>query len=379
MFELTEEQKMIQDMTRDFAKKTVAPRAPEIDRNHEYPADLIGQMSELGLMGVEIPEEWGGAGMDAMCYAIAVEEISAACASTGVIMSAHNSLCCAPINKFGTDAQKKEYLTPLAKGEKIGCLGLTEPSAGSDAAAVKTKAELKGDEWIINGAKLFITNGKEAGVCVLIARTEDDPTHRGLSAFIVPADAPGFSVGKLEEKLGIVGSSTAELVMEDCRIPKDNLLGERGKGFGVAMYTLDGGRIGIASQAVGIAQGALDAAVSFAKERVQFGKPISSFQAIQFMLADMATEIEAARLLIWRAAGMKIAGVPYSKESAMCKLYAAEVAERAVNKGVQIHGGYGYTKEYPAERFYRDAKITAIYEGTSEVQRIVISRAVLKD
>jgi alkylation response protein AidB-like acyl-CoA dehydrogenase len=379
MFELTEEQKMIRDMTRDFARKTVAPRAPEIDKNHEYPEDLVKQMAELGLMGVEVPEEWGGAAMDPLCYAIAVEEISAACASTGVILSAHNSLCVMPINKFGTDDQKKKYLTPLARGEHLGCLGLTEPSAGSDAAAVKTKAELKGDEWVLNGTKLFITNGKEANTAVVIARTEDDPTHRGLTAFIVPTDAPGFSVGKLEEKLGIVGSSTAELVFEDCRIPKDNLLGERGKGFGVAMYTLDGGRIGIASQAIGIAQGALDAAVVFAKDRVQFGKSISSFQAIQFMLADMATEIEAARLLTWRAAKMKEAGVPYSKESAMCKLYAAEVAERVANKGVQIHGGYGYTKEYPAERFYRDAKITAIYEGTSEIQRIVIARAVLKD
>jgi len=379
MFGLSEEQKMIQDMTRDFAKKTVKPRAADIDKNHEYPEDLIKRMSELGLMGVEVPEEYGGAAMDALCYAIAVEEISAACASTGVIMSAHNSLCCAPIDKFGTDEQKKKYLTPLAQGEVIGCLGLTEPSAGSDAAAVKTKAELKGGEWILNGSKLFITNGREAGTAVVIARTEDDPTHRGLTAFIVPTDAPGFSVGKLEEKLGIHGSSTAELVFEDCRIPKDCLLGDRGKGFAVTMYTLDGGRIGIAAQAIGIAQGALDAAVEFAKERVQFGKPISSFQAIQFMLADMATEIEAARLLTWQAARMKIAGVPYSKESAMCKLYAAEVAERAANKGVQIHGGYGYTMEYPAERFYRDAKITAIYEGTSEIQRIVISREVLKD
>ncbi len=379
MFDLNEEQKMIQDMTRDFAKNAVAPRAPEIDRNHEYPADLIKQMSELGLMGVEVPDQYGGAGMDALCYAIAVEEISAACASTGVIMSAHNSLCVAPIMKFGTEEQKKKYLTPLAKGEVIGCLGLTEPSAGSDAGAVKTKAELKGDEWVLNGSKIFITNGREAGTCVMIARTEDDPTHRGLTAFIVPTDAPGFSVGKLEEKLGILGSSTAELVMEDCRVPRENILGERGQGFKVAMYTLDGGRIGIASQALGIAQGALNAAVAFAKERIQFGKPIASFQAIQFMLADMATELEAARLLTWRAAKMKIAGVPYSKESAMCKLYAAEVAERVANKGVQIHGGYGYTKEYPAERFYRDSKITAIYEGTSEVQRIVISRAVLSD
>jgi len=327
---------------------------------------------------VEIPEQWGGAGMDPLCYAIAVEEVSAACASTGVIMSAHNSLCCAPINQFGTEAQKKKYLIPLAKGEQIGCLGLTEPSAGSDAGAVKTRAVLKGEEWVLNGTKLFITNGREAGVSVVLARTEDDPGPRGLTAFIVPTNAPGFKVGKLEEKLGINGSSTAELVFEDCRIPRDNLLGERAKGFAVAMYTLDGGRIGIASQALGIAQGALEAAVAFAKDRQQFGKPIAEFQAIQWMIADMATELEAARLLTWRAAAMKKAGIPYSKESAMCKLYAAEMAERVTNKAVQIHGGYGYTKEYPVERAFRDAKITSIYEGTSEVQRIVISRAVIK-
>lgn len=378
MFELTEEQKMIQEMTRDFARNVVGPRAKEVDRSHEYPKDTIKEMSELGLMGVEVPEEWGGSGMDAMCYVIAVEEISAACGSTGVIMSAHNSLAIAPIQKFGTDDHKKKYLAPLARGELIGCLALTEPSAGSDAAAIKTKAELVGDEWVINGSKLFITNGKEAGVIVLFARTDDDPGHKGLSAFIVPSDAPGYSVGKLEDKLGIVGSSTAELVFEDCKIPEANLLGERGKGFGVAMYTLDGGRIGIAAQAVGIARGAINASVEFAKERIQFGQPIAKFQAIQFMLADMATEIDAARLLTWRAAQMKMAGVSYSKESAMAKLYAAEASERVTSKAIQIHGGYGYTKDYPVERYFRDSKITAIYEGTSEIQRIVISREVLK-
>jgi len=379
MFELTEEQRMIQEMARDFAQNEVKPRAVHIDRNHEFPADLVAKMAELGLMGVEVPEQWSGAGMDAICYAIAVEEVSAACGSTGVILSAHNSLACAPIAKFATDAQKEKYLKPLASGKALGCFGLTEPSAGSDAGAIKTKAELRGNEWVINGSKIFITNGKEAKTCVLFARTEDIPGHRGLSAFIVPMDAPGFKVGKLEEKLGIVGSSTAELVMEDCRIPKDNLLGERGQGFKVAMFTLDGGRIGIAAQAVGIARAALEAATTFAKERIQFGKPIAEFQAIQWMLADMATEIDAARLLIWRAAAMKKAGARYSKESAMCKLFAAEVAERATNKAVQIHGGYGYVKDYPVERFFRDAKITAIYEGTSEVQRMVIANAILKE
>ena len=379
MFELTEEQKMIQEMARDFARNEVRPRAEHIDRLHEFPADLVAKMAELGLMGVEVPEQWGGAGMDAICYAIAVEEVSAACGSTGVILSAHNSLACAPIAKFATDAQKEKYLKPLASGRAIGCFGLTEPAAGSDAGSLKTRAELKGNEWVINGSKIFITNGKEAKTCVLFARTEDIPGHRGLSAFIVPTDAPGFKVGKLEEKLGIVGSSTAELVMEDCRIPQDHLLGERGQGFKVAMFTLDGGRIGIAAQAVGIARAALEAATTFAKERVQFGKPIAEFQAIQWMLADMATEIDAARLLVWRAAAMKKAGVRYSKESAMCKLFAAEAAERATNKAVQIHGGYGYVKDYPVERYFRDAKITAIYEGTSEVQRMVIANSILKD
>jgi len=379
MFELSEEQKMIQDMVRDFAQNEVRPRAEQIDRTHEFPADLVKKMAELGLMGVEVPEQWGGAGMDPICYAIAVEEVSVACGSTGVILSAHNSLACAPIAKFGTDAQKEKHLKPLASGQAVGCFGLTEPSAGSDAAAIKTRAELKGNEWIINGTKIFITNGKEAKTCVLFARSEDAPGHRGMSAFIVPTDAPGFAVGKLEEKLGIVGSSTAELVLEDCRIPGENLLGERGQGFQVAMFTLDGGRIGIAAQAVGIARGALEAAIAFSKERVQFGKPIAEFQAIQWMLADMATEIDAARLLLWRAAAMKKAGVRYSKESAMCKLYAAEAAERATTKAVQIHGGYGYVKDYPVERFFRDARITSIYEGTSEVQRIVIANSLLKE
>ena len=379
MFELSEEQKMIREMARDFARNEVKPRAEQIDRKHEYPADLVAKMAELGLMGVEVPEQWGGAGMDAICYAIAVEEVSVACGSTGVILSAHNSLACAPIAKFATDAQKEKYLKPLASGQALGCFGLTEPSAGSDAGAIKTKAELRGNEWVINGTKIFITNGKEAKTCVLFARTEDVPGHRGLSAFIVPMDAPGFKVGKLEEKLGIVGSSTAELVLEDCRIPKENLLAERGQGFKVAMFTLDGGRIGIAAQAVGIARAALEAATTFAKERIQFGKPIAEFQAIQWMLADMATEIDAARLLTWRAAAMKKAGQRYSKESAMCKLFAAEAAERATNKAVQIHGGYGYVKDYPVERFFRDAKITAIYEGTSEVQRMVIANSILKE
>ncbi len=376
---LSEEQKLLQDMVRDFAANEVSPKAEHIDRTGEYPKEIIAKASELGLMGVEVPTEWDGAGMDAVCYAIAIEELSVASAAVGVIVSAHNSLCVSPIAKFGTEAQKEKYLKPLAAGKMLGCLGLTEPSAGSDAAAVKTKAELKGDKWILNGTKLFITNGKEAGVSLVIARTEPDQTHRGLSAFIVPCDAKGFSLGKQEEKMGIHGSSTMELIFEDCEIPADHLLGQRGKGFNVAMYTLDGGRIGIASQAVGIARAALEASVNFAKERVQFGKPIATFQAIQWMVANMATEIDAARLLVHRAAWMKKEGMPYSPESAMAKLYAAEVAQRAVVDAVQIHGGYGYVKDYPVERYYRDAKITSIYEGTSEIQRIVIANNIFKD
>lgn len=376
---LNEEQKLLQDMVRDFAKNEVSPRAEHIERTGEFPGEIIKKAGELGLMGVEVPADWDGAGMDALCYAIVIEELSAAHAGVGVIVSAHNSLCVSPIMKFGTPEQKEKYLKPLARGELIGCLGLTEPMAGSDAGAVKTKAELKGDKWVLNGTKLFITNGKEAGVNVIIARTEDDQTHRGLSAFIVPKGAPGFTLGKEEEKLGIHGSSTMELIFENCEIPKDHLLGARGKGFGVAMYTLDGGRIGIASQAVGIARAAYEASVGFAKERFQFGKPIASFQAIQWMVADMATEIDAARLLVWRAAWLKKEGMNYSQESAMAKLYAAEVAQRVVVDAVQVHGGYGYVKDYPVERYYRDAKITSIYEGTSEVQRIVIANNIFKD
>ena len=378
-FRLTEEQRILKEMVQDFAKNEVAPKAEHIDRTGEFPKEIIKKASELGLMGIEVPTEWEGAGMDAICYAIAIEELSVASAALGVIVSAHNSLCISPIMKFGTKEQKEKYLKPLARGEMIGCLGLTEPSAGSDAAAVKTKAELKGDKWILNGTKLFITNGKEAGVAVILARTEPDPSHRGISAFIVPTDARGFSLGKEEEKLGIHGSSTMELIFEDCEIPKENLLGERGKGFSIAMFTLDGGRIGIAAQAIGIARAAYEASVAFAKERVQFGQPIARFQAIQWMVADMATEIEAGRLLVWRSAWLKKEGLAYSQESAMAKLYCAEVAQRVVVDAVQVHGGYGYVRDYPVERYYRDAKITSIYEGTSEVQRIVIANNIFRD
>jgi len=378
-FQLTEEQKLLQDMVRDFAKNEIEPKAEEIDRTGEFPREIINKLSELGLMGIEVPTEWDGAGMDAISYVIAIEELSAACAAVGVIVSVQNSLVEAPLIKFATDEQKEKFLKPLARGEMLGCFALTEPGAGSDAASVKTRAELKGDKWILNGTKLFITNGKEADIAIVFARSEDDPTYRGISAFIVPKDAPGFSLGKEEDKLGIRGSSTMELIFENCEIPKENLLGERGKGFRVAMYTLDCGRIGIAAQALGIARAAYEASVAFAREREQFGQPIAKFQAIQWMIADMATEIDAARLLTYRAAWLKQVGLPYNQESAMAKLYSAEVAQRVVVNAVQIHGGYGYTRDYPVERYYRDAKITSIYEGTNEVQRIVIANNIFRD
>ncbi|WP_025324192.1 acyl-CoA dehydrogenase [Deferrisoma camini] len=379
-FELDDVQTLVRDTARRFAQEEVAPLAAEMDKTATFRMELVKQMGELGFMGVAIPEQYGGGGMDYRCYSIVVEELSAVCASTGVVVSAHSSLCCDPIYRFGTEEQKKKYLVPLASGQMLGCLGLTEPQAGTDAGAVRTTAVLDGDEWVLNGTKIFITNGGQAGVAVVIASTDRSAKHRGLSAFIVPADAPGYKVAKEEHKLGIRASSTAELVFEDCRIPKENLLGRPGEGFKIAMQTLDGGRIGIASQAVGIARGAMEQAIAYAKERQQFGQPIANFQAIQWKLADMATEIDAARLLTWRAAWMKDQGFKnYSREAAMAKLFASDVAMKATREAVQVFGGYGYIDEYPVERYYRDAKITEIYEGTSEVQRMVISRALLRD
>ncbi len=379
-FELDDVQTLVRDTARRFAQEEVAPLAAEMDKTATFRMDLVKQMGELGFMGVAIPEQYGGGGMDYRCYAIVVEELSAACASTGVVVSAHSSLCCDPIFRFGTEEQKRKYLVPLASGRMLGCLGLTEPQAGTDAGAVRTTAVLDGNEWVLNGTKIFITNGGPAGVSVVIASTDRSAKHRGLSAFIVPADAPGYKVAKEEHKLGIRASSTAELVFDECRIPKENLLGKPGEGFKIAMATLDGGRIGIAAQAVGIARGAMEHAVEYSKERHQFGQPISSFQAIQWKLADMATEIDAARLLTWRAAWMKDQGLKnYSREAAMAKLFASDVAMKATREAVQVFGGYGYIDEYPVERFYRDAKITEIYEGTSEVQRLVIARALLRD
>ncbi len=375
---LTEEQVMIRDMVSKFAKEEIAPFSSENEKNGIFPAEIIKKAGELGLMGVAYPPEYGGAGMDYVSYMLAVEEISKACASTGVIISAHSSLSLDPIFRFGTEEQKKKYLPDLCSGKKIGCHALTEPGAGSDAGATKTTAKLVGDKWVINGTKHFITNGNEADIIVLFASTDPSKMTKGISAFIVEKDTPGFKIGKLEHKLGIKATSTAELIFEDCEIPKENLLGEEGKGFKIALITLDGGRLGIASQALGIAKASIDAAIKFAKEREQFGQAISNFQAIQWMIADMETEYEAAWLLVYRASLMKDKGMRYTKEAAMAKLKASEVASFCANKAVQIHGGYGYTDEFNVERYLRDAKITEIYEGTSEIMRLVISANLLK-
>lgn len=380
IFELTEEQNLIRDMVREFAEKEVGPSAAERDEQERFDRELMfGRLAELGLTGIVFPEKYGGAGADYISYAIAVEELSRVCASTGVTLSAHLSLGTNPIYLFGTEEQKQQFLVPMAQGEKMGAFGLTEPSAGSDAGGTKTTAVLDGSEWILNGTKVFITNAGEAEVYVVFARTDKAAQkHHGITAFVVEKGTPGFSFGKKEKKMGIRSSPTMELIFENCRIPKENLLGEEGKGFKVAMKTLDGGRIGIASQALGIAQGALDASVDYAKERKQFDVAIGTFQGVQFQLADMATQIEASRLLIYNAAYRASAGLSYSRESAMAKLMASETAMRVTTQAVQIHGGYGYTREFPVERMMRDAKITEIYEGTSEVQRIVIGASLIR-
>jgi len=379
VFDLTEEQRMIQEMARNFAQKEVLPKAAELDETGRYPGELVRQMAELGLMGVAVPEEYGGSGMDNICYAIAMEEIARACASTAVIMSVNNSLVCDPLLKFGTEEQKKKYLVPLASGKKLGCFGLTEPGAGSDAGSQKTTAVRNGDHYVVNGTKNFITNAPEADTCILFAMTDKEKKHKGITAFILDMKLLGVSIGKHEKKMGIKASPTSSVILEDVKIPAADRLGNDGDGFKIAMNTLDGGRIGIAAQAIGIARASLEDALAYAKERKQFGQAIAEFQAIQWMLADMATEIDAARLLAYRAAWLKDRKSRHSKESAMAKLYASETAMRAGVKGIQIHGGYGYIKEYPAERHFRDAKITEIYEGTSEIQRLVISSALLKD
>lgn len=379
-FQLTEEQCLIRETVRAFAENELAEGARERDEQERFDRDLMfGKLAGLGLTGIVFPEENGGAGADYLCYAIAVEELSRVCASTGVTLSAHLSLGANPIYLFGTEEQKQKYLVPLAEGSKMGAFGLTEASAGSDAGGTKTTAVLDGDEWVLNGSKIFITNGGDAEIYIVFARTDRTAEkHHGISAFILEKDTPGFTFGKKEEKMGIRASLTRELVFENCRIPKGNLLGPEGDGFKIAMKTLDGGRIGIASQALGIAQGALDAAIEYAKERKQFDQPVARFQGVQFMLADMATKIEAARLVVYQAAYRASAGQSYSKEAAMAKLFASETAMEVTTKAVQVFGGYGYTREFPVERMMRDAKITELYEGTSEIQRVVIGTAICR-
>ena len=378
--QLTEEQNLIREMVRSFAETEVAPSAAERDEAESFDRPLMfGRLAELGLTGIVFPEEYGGAGADYLSYAIAVEELSRVCASTGVTLSAHLSLGSNPIYLFGTEEQKKLYLTPLAQGETMGAFGLTEPAAGSDAGGTKTYAMREGADWILNGTKIFITNAGEAETYIVFARTDRAAEkHHGISAFIVEKGTPGFTFGKKEKKMGIRSSPTMELVFENCKVPHANMFGEEGKGFKVAMKTLDGGRIGIASQALGIAQGALDATKTYVKEREQFNKPLSAFQGVQFQLADMATQVEAARLLVYNAAFRASAGLSYSQESAMAKLFASETAMQVTTQAVQLHGGYGYTRDFPVERMMRDAKITEIYEGTSEVQRIVIGSALTR-
>lgn len=362
-FELTDVQRMVRDTARKFAREEVGPHAAEMDKTAVFRLDLVRQMGELGFMGVAIPEEYSGGGMDYQCYSIVVEELSAVCASTGVVVSAHSSLCCDPILKNGTEEQKRRYLSPLASGRLLGCLGLTEPQAGTDAANQKTTAVLDGDEWVLNGTKIFITNGGSAGVAVVIAVTDKSAGHRGLSAFIVPADAPGFKVAKEEHKLGIRASSTAELVFDECRIPRDHLLGKPGEGFKIALQTLDGGRIGIAAQAVGIARGAMEHAVAYSKERIQFGQPISSFQAIQWKLADMATEIDAARLLAWEAAWKIDRGENATREACLAKNYADNMVLKVTDNALQILGGHGYIRDHPVELWLRNGRGFAVFQG----------------
>ncbi|MGZ6163135.1 MAG: acyl-CoA dehydrogenase [Myxococcaceae bacterium] len=378
-FELTDLQRETQRLTREFAARELIPAARKLDEEHRFPAETVRKMAELSLLGVAVPDEWGGAGLDNVSYALAIEELSRGDASVGVIASVNNSLYCDPLLKFGDEAQKREWLVPFARGEKLGCFGLTEPEAGSDAAAQKTTAVRKGDSYVINGSKNWITNGPVADAIVLFTMTDRAAGHRGITAFVVPTSTPGFNRAPPDRKMGISAALSCSIFFEDMVVPAKNRIGKEGDGFKVAMSTLDGGRVGIAAQAIGIARAAFEEALRYAQDRKTFGQPIANHQAIQFMLADMATEIDAARLLTLKAAAMKDQGVRHSAESAMAKLYASEMASRVANKGLQIHGGQGYSKEFDAERHVRDARITEIYEGTSEIQRIVISSALLKE
>ena len=377
-FNFNNKEQLFLQMIREFTEKEVKPLAAEVDENERFPLETVQKMGKIGLMGIPVPVKYGGAGGSQLMYILAVEELSKACATTGVIVSAHTSLCIDPIMSYGSEEQKMKYLPKLCSGEWVGAFALTEPNAGTDASGQQTVALVDGDDFILNGSKIFITNAGPAHVYIVIAMTDKAMGTRGISAFIVEAGTPGFSVGKKEKKLGIRGSSTCELIFENCRIPKSQLLGNMGKGFGLAMKTLDGGRIGIAAQALGIAQGAMDETIKYTQERKQFGRSIAAFQNTQFQMADMETKVQASRLLIYNAACKKDEGQPYSTEAAMAKLFAAETAMEVTTKAVQFHGGYGYTREYPIERMMRDAKITEIYEGTSEVQRMVISANLFK-
>ncbi len=381
-FTLRKEHEMARALFREFAEKEVKPLAQEVDETEEFPRETAAKMAKNGFLGIPVPKEYGGQGCDPLTYVMCVEELSKVCGTTGVIVSAHTSLCCDPIMTFGTEEQKQKYLVPLAKGEKLGAFGLTEPGAGTDAQGQQTKAVADGDDYIINGSKIFITNGKEADVYVIFAVTGTIEKRgrkiKEITSFIVEKGTPGFTFGTKEKKMGIRGSSTYELIFTDCRVPKENMLGKLGQGFKIAMHTLDGGRIGIAAQALGIAEGALERTIAYTKERKQFGKPIAALQNTQFQLADMATKVQAAQLLVYKAAMAKATQKEYGFEAAQAKLYAAEVAMEVTTKAVQLHGGYGYTREYDVERMMRDAKITEIYEGTSEVQKMVISAALLK-
>ena len=373
MFNLSEEHIQLQQTFREFAENEVKPLAKELDETERFPTETVRKMAELGMMGLPIPEEYGGSGIDQIGYVLAVEELSKVCATTGIILSAHTSLCCWPIMTFGTEEQKEKYLKPLASGQKLGAFALTEPSAGTDASMQKSTAVLEGDHYVLNGNKVFITNAGAADVFIVFAMTDKEQGTRGITAFILERDMPGFTMGKPENKMGLRASSTCELVFDNVHVPVENRLGAEGKGFKIAMATLDGGRIGVGAQAVGIAQGAIDEAVKFTRERIQFGRRISQFQNTQFTLADMQTRTDAARMLVWRAAAAEQEGRPYTHLAAMAKLFASETASYVTNRAVQLCGGYGYTKDYPVERMMRDAKVTEIYEGTSEVQRMVIS------
>jgi len=376
-FELTKEQKMARDLFEAFAEKEVRHLAQEIDEEERFPSETVDKLKHYGFMGIPISREYGGQGCDVLTYILCVEELSKVCGSTGIIVASHTSLACDPIEKYGTDEQKKKYLAPLASGKAVGAFALTEPGAGTDAAGQQTKAVREGNHYVLNGSKIFITNGGKADTYIIFAMTDKSKGTKGISAFIVEKDFPGFSIGKKELKMGIRASSTSELVFQNCIVPAENLLGEEGKGFGIAMGTLDGGRISVAAQALGIAQGALNETIKYVKERKQFGSTLAKFQNTQFTIADMHASVEAARLLVYRAAFAKQSGKRFSAEAAMAKLFASETAMAVTTKCVQLHGGYGYTRDYPVERMMRDAKITEIYEGTSEVQRMVISASIL--